>query len=109
VDEMVKHKIRRKAERAARAGGTETTRDANEDAETAADADAAMASLTSSHRRKVKKRAKFLESAFVDASIVARASERDDSDSDSDSDEGLTDVDARRARRQRFAWRRRPR
>jgi hypothetical protein len=105
VDEMVKHKIRRKAERAARAGGTETTRDANEDAETAADADAAMASLTSSHRRKVKKRAKFLESAFVDASIVARASERDDSDSD----EGLTDVDARRARRQRFAWRRRPR
>jgi len=104
---MVKHKIRRKAERAARAGGTETTRDANEDAETAADADAAMASLTSSHRRKVKKRAKFLESAFVDASIVARASERDDSDSDSD--EGLTDVDARRARRQRFAWRRRPR
>lgn len=102
---MVKHKIRRKAERAARAGGTETTRDANEDAETAADADAAMASLTSSHRRKVKKRAKFLESAFVDASIVARASERDDSDSD----EGLTDVDARRARRQRFAWRRRPR
>jgi hypothetical protein len=103
VDEMVKHKIRRKAERAARAGGTETTRDANEDAETAADADAAMASLTSSHRRKVKKRAKFLESAFVDASIVARASERDDSD------EGLTDVDARRARRQRFAWRRRPR
>jgi len=104
---MVKHKIRRKAERAVRAGGTETTRDANEDAETAADADAAMASLTSSHRRKVKKRAKFLESAFVDASIVARASERDDSDSDSD--EGLTDVDARRARRQRFAWRRRPR
>jgi len=104
---MVKHKIRRKAERAARAGGTETTRDANEDAETAADADAALASLTSSHRRKVKKRAKFLESAFVDASIVARASERDDSDSDSD--EGLTDVDARRARRQRFAWRRRPR
>lgn len=102
---MVKHKIRRKAERAARAGGTETTRDANEDAETAADSDAAMASLTSSHRRKVKKRAKFLESAFVDASIVARASERDDSDSD----EGLTDVDARRARRQRFAWRRRPR
>lgn len=102
---MVKHKIRRKAERAARAGGTETTRDANEDAETAADADAAMASLTSSHRRKVKKRAKFLESAFVDASIVARASERDDPDSD----EGLTDVDARRARRQRFAWRRRPR
>lgn len=102
---MVKHKIRRKAERAARAGGAETTRDANGDAETAADADAAMASLTSSHRRKVKKRAKFLESAFVDASLVARASERDEDEDD----EGLTDVDARRARRQRFAWRRRPR
>lgn len=106
---MVKHKIRRKAARAARAGGAETTRDANGDAETAADADAAMASLTSSHRRKVKKRAKFLESAFIDASIdasiVARASERDEDEDD----EGLTDVDVRRARRQRFAWRRRPR
>jgi hypothetical protein len=98
---MVKHKIRRKAERAARAGGAGgegTTRDAREEAETAADADAdaAMASLTSSHRRKVKKRAKLLESAFIDASRLARASERDD--------ERLTDVAA-----QRFAWRRRRR
>ena len=97
---MVKHKIRHKAERrsASRAGGRGTTRDAREEAETAAaaDADAAMAALTSSHRRKVKKRAKLLESAFIDASRLARASERDD--------EGLTDVAA-----QRFAWRRRRR
>ncbi len=97
---MVKHKIRHKAERrsASRAGGGGTTRDAREEAETAAaaDADAAMAALTSSHRRKVKKRAKLLESAFIDASRLARASERDD--------EGLTDVAA-----QRFAWRRRRR
>ncbi len=100
---MVKHKIRRKAARAARAGGAGgegTTRDGREEAETAADADAdadaAMASLTSSHRRKVKKRAKFLESACVDASRLARASERDD--------DRLTNVFA-----QRFAWRRRRR
>ena len=67
---------RRSARARGRRGWRGTTRDAREEAETAADADAdaAMASLTSSHRRKVKKRAKFLESACVDASrLRARA------------------------------------
>jgi len=62
---MVKHAIRRKAARAvgrSRARAAGDADDADDGGGDADDADA-MATLAPSHRRKVKKRAKFLESA----------------------------------------------
>ena len=61
---MVKAKLRKKAERAERASKSATTvaRDAGEVAAAEDDVEDAMANLTSHHRRKVKKRAVFLES-----------------------------------------------
>ena len=63
--DMVKAKLRKKAERAERASKSTTTAagDARKDAAAEDDVEDAMASLTSHHRRKVKKRAVFLESA----------------------------------------------
>jgi len=61
---MVKAKLRKKAERAERASKSATTvaGDAGEVAAAEDDVEDAMANLTSHHRRKVKKRAVFLES-----------------------------------------------